>query len=108
FESRAVHRDELDAIVRAWVGARSAEDVMNAFERAEAAIAPVYTMGEVLADPHVRARDVFVEVDGVVMQGPIARLSRTPGAVRWAGRPLGADTDDVVGNATDPTDAAPK
>jgi crotonobetainyl-CoA:carnitine CoA-transferase CaiB-like acyl-CoA transferase len=98
FESRAAHRDELDAIVRAWIAARPSEEVMDAFARAEAAIAPVYTMAEVLADPHVRARDVFVEVDGVVMQGPIARLSRTPGEVRWAGRPLGADTAEVIGD----------
>jgi crotonobetainyl-CoA:carnitine CoA-transferase CaiB-like acyl-CoA transferase len=96
FEGRAAHREELDAIVRAWIGARSSDEVMDAFAQAEAAIAPVYTMAEVLADPHVRAREVFVEVDGVVMQGPIARLSRTPGEVRWAGRPLGADTDDVI------------
>jgi len=96
FESRAAHRDELDAIVRTWVGARPSKEVMDAFERAEAAIAPVYTMAEVLADPHVRERKVFVEVDGVVMQGPIARLSRTPGEVRWAGRALSADTDEVM------------
>ena len=96
FESRAGHREELDAIVRAWVGARSSDDVMNAFEQAQAAVAPVYTMAEVLADPHVRTRNVFVEVDGVVMQGPIARLSRTPGEVRWAGRALGADTDEII------------
>jgi crotonobetainyl-CoA:carnitine CoA-transferase CaiB-like acyl-CoA transferase len=96
FESRAAHRDELDAIVQTWVGARPSNEVMDAFERAEAAIAPVYTMGEVLADPHVRERNVFVEVDGVVMPGPIARLSRTPGKVRWAGRGLGADTDAVM------------
>jgi crotonobetainyl-CoA:carnitine CoA-transferase CaiB-like acyl-CoA transferase len=100
FESRAVHREELDAIVRAWVGARGFGAVMDAFAESEAAIAPVYTMREVLADPHVRERGVFVEVDGVVMQGPIARLSRTPGKVRWAGRDLGADTTDVTGDPT--------
>src|SRR3954451_13297227 len=44
FESRAQHRDELDAVVSAWVGARSASDVLAAFQDAEAAIAPVYTM----------------------------------------------------------------
>jgi crotonobetainyl-CoA:carnitine CoA-transferase CaiB-like acyl-CoA transferase len=98
FESRAAHRDELDAIVRAWIAARPSDEVMDAFASAEAAIAPVYTMAEVLADPHVRARDVFIEVDGVLMQGPIARLSRTPGEVRWAGRPLGADTAEVTGD----------
>ena len=75
--------------------------MLAAFEAAEAAIAPVYTMREVLADPHVRARDVFVEVDGIVMQGPVARLSRTPAEMRWAGRALGADTDEVLAELDD-------
>jgi crotonobetainyl-CoA:carnitine CoA-transferase CaiB-like acyl-CoA transferase len=96
FESRGAHREELDAAVTTWVGHRPSAEVLRAFEEAEAAIAPVYTMSEVLADPHVRARAVFVEVDGIVMQGPIARLMRTPAEMRWAGRPLGADTEAVV------------
>jgi crotonobetainyl-CoA:carnitine CoA-transferase CaiB-like acyl-CoA transferase len=97
FESRAGHREELDAIVGDWVGARSSDDVLAAFDAVEAAIAPVYSMHDLLADPHVVARDVFVTVDGVVMQGPVARLDRTPGEVRFVGRPLGADTDAVLG-----------
>jgi len=96
FESRGEHRDELDGVVSAWVGARTSAEVLAAFEAAEAAIAPVYTMREVLADPHVQARAVFVEVDGIVMQGPVARLSRTPAEMRWAGRELGADTESVL------------
>src|SRR5262249_54321792 len=96
FESRAEHREALDAIVTEWVAARPSAEVLEAFEAAHAAIAPVYTMRELLADPHVRARAVFPEVDGVVMQGPVARLSRTPATLRWAGRPLGADTDEVL------------
>jgi len=91
FESRAAHRDELDEIVRSWIGARPAGEVLAAFEAAEAAIAPVDSMRDLLADPHVAARGTFVEVDGVVMPGPAARLARTPGRIRWAGRPLGAD-----------------
>jgi hypothetical protein len=39
------------------------------------------------------------------MQGPIARLSRTPGEVRWVGRPLGVDTDDVIAEAIGKPDA---
>ena len=70
--------------------------MLAAFDAAEAAIAPVYSMHDLMADPHVRARGVFVTVDGVVMQGPVARLMRTPGAVRFVGRALGADTDAVL------------
>ena len=95
-ESRAGHREELDQIVAAWVGARTSGDVLAAFDAVEAAIAPVYSMHDLMADPHVIARGVFVEVDGVVMQGPVARLQRTPGEVRFVGRPLGADTDAVL------------
>ncbi len=95
FAGRGVHREELDAVVTAWVGHRASAEVIAAFEEAEAAIAPVYTMSEVLADPHVRARNVFIEVDGIVMQGSVARFSRTPAEMRWAGRALGADTDEV-------------
>jgi crotonobetainyl-CoA:carnitine CoA-transferase CaiB-like acyl-CoA transferase len=83
------------------VGALPSAEVLAAFEAAEAAIAPVYTMLEVMADPHVQARKVFVEVDGVVMQGPVARLSRTPAELRWAGRALGADTEEVLGALDD-------
>ena len=96
FEQRAGHREELDGIVSAWVGARSSADVVAAFDAAHAAIGPVYSMHDLLADPHVVARHVFVEVDGVVMQGPVARLTRTPGEVRFVGRALGADTSAVL------------
>ena len=96
FESRAGHREELDAIVSEWVGARSSAEVLAAFDAVEAAIAPVYSMQDLMADAHVIERGVFVEVDGVVMQGPVARLARTPGEVRFVGRTLGADTDAVL------------
>jgi crotonobetainyl-CoA:carnitine CoA-transferase CaiB-like acyl-CoA transferase len=96
FELRAEHRDDLDAIVAGWIGARPASEVLAAFEAAEAAIARVFTMADVLADPHVRARGALVEVDGVVMQAPVARLSATPGEIHHAGRPLGADTAEVL------------
>ena len=96
FEGRAAHREELDAVVQRWIAARASTDVFAAFDQAEAAIAPVYRMGELLADPHVVARDVIIEVDGVRMQGPTARLSRTPAVIRHAGRTLGADTAEVL------------
>ncbi|MCJ7670692.1 MAG: CoA transferase [Acidimicrobiia bacterium] len=96
FAGRIEHRGELDALLADWIGERDVSDVLAAFEAADAAIAPVYTMEELLADPHVLARDAVVEVDGVRMPGPVARLSRTPGRIRHTGRPLGVDTEDVL------------
>jgi crotonobetainyl-CoA:carnitine CoA-transferase CaiB-like acyl-CoA transferase len=96
FAGRAEHREELEAILADWIAARDAPVVLRAFGDAHAAIAPVYTMADLLADEHVVARDSIVEVDGVRMQGPVAQLSRTPARIRHAGRPLGADTADVL------------
>ena len=71
--------------------ARPLDEVLAAFEAAEAAAAPVYDMADIAADPHSRARDAIVEVDGMPMQGLVARCRRTPG--RSAGpAALGADT----------------
>ncbi len=92
---RIAHRDELDAAVAAWIAARPADEVVRAFEAAEAACATVLDVAGVLADPHVRARRAFVELDGTLQQGPIARLSATPARLRWAGRPPDADGDDL-------------
>ena len=95
FAGRVEHRDEVDRVVRDWIATRTSEDVLAAFEAAEAAIAPVMTMADIDADPHYLERDAIVDVDGVPMQGLIAHLSRTPGHIRWAGRPLDADGDEI-------------
>ena len=52
-------------------------------------------MADIAADPHYLARGTITSVDGTPMQGLIARLSATPGSLRWAGRPLDADGDQI-------------
>ncbi len=96
FEDRVAHRGLVDDTLAAWVATRDRSEVLRLFEAAQAAAAPVHTMGDVLGDPHLAGRGALPTVDGVVMQGVVARLSATPGRVRWGGRPLGADTEDVL------------
>jgi crotonobetainyl-CoA:carnitine CoA-transferase CaiB-like acyl-CoA transferase len=96
FTGRMEHRDALEMLVESWVGSRPSQEVLAAFEAAEAAIAPVYTMADLADDPHVQARHSLIEVDGVCMPAPVARLARTPGEVRHPGRALGADTAAVL------------
>ncbi|MEU9748649.1 CaiB/BaiF CoA transferase family protein [Streptomyces niveus] len=98
---RVEHADVLDEAVGAWIARHSREDAMAAFEKAEAAIAPVYDISDVMDDPQYRALDSVVEVPDpelgpIRMQNVLFRLSETPGAIRWAGRPHGADTDAVL------------
>jgi crotonobetainyl-CoA:carnitine CoA-transferase CaiB-like acyl-CoA transferase len=91
FGGRIAAREEIDARMAEFCSARTADEVVAAFDAAHAAAAPVYDMADVFADPQLAARDFIVEADGVPMQGLVARLSATPGAVRWAGRAVGAD-----------------
>ncbi len=95
FDGRAAHRDELEAVMRAWCAERTQAEVIAAFESAEAAIGPVLDMSEIAHDPHYAARRAIVDVDGTPMQGLVAKLSATPGALRWAGRHLDADGDAI-------------
>ena len=88
-EGRIARRGEVDDHVREWIAARPAADVLQAFIAADAAIAPVMNMAELLADPHAVAREILTEVDGNPMQNLVARLSATPGRIRWAGREEG-------------------
>ncbi len=81
--------------VAAWVADRTLREALAAIEAADGAAAQVYDMSDLVADPHVRERETFVTAEGYPMPNVIARLSETPGAVRWPGRAAGADTESV-------------
>lgn len=98
---RAQHADELDAAVGGWIAAHTRDEVVTAFEKAEAAIAPIYDIRDVLADEQYRALDSITELPDpdlgtVKMQNVLFRLSETPGSIQWTGRPHGSDTDEIL------------
>jgi crotonobetainyl-CoA:carnitine CoA-transferase CaiB-like acyl-CoA transferase len=96
FQARSANREALEEIVRAWVKERASEEVIRAFRRVDAAIAPLYDMSDIFRDDHFRDRHMITEVDGVAMQNVVARLSKTPGAVRHPGRPFNADEEQIL------------
>lgn len=98
---RARHADVLDAAVGDWIAQRTRTEVLAAFEKAEAAVAPVQDVRDVMTDPQYQALDTITTVDDpelgpLRMQNVLFRLSATPGAIRWPGRPHGADTETVL------------
>lgn len=98
---RAEHADLIDGYVADWIAARDRAEVLEAFERAEAAIAPVCTGADLVHDPHVRATGMLIEVPDeqlgpILMHDVMWRMSETPGRIRFTGRPLGADTEQVL------------
>ncbi|MGW7484589.1 CaiB/BaiF CoA transferase family protein [Nonomuraea muscovyensis] len=99
---RVRHVDELDEAVAAWIAERDADEVIARFEEAQAAVAPIYDVTDIAEDPQYAALGTFLDVPDeelgtVTMQNVLFRLSDTPGEVRWAGRRLGRDTDEVLG-----------
>jgi|TARA_B100001750_G_scaffold246711_1_gene269927 crotonobetainyl-CoA:carnitine CoA-transferase CaiB-like acyl-CoA transferase len=98
FDGRIQNREKVDKLMAEWVSQRTLTQALEAFETAEAAAAPVLDVGQLSSDPHVASRGALVEVNGLVMQGLVASLSRTPGRVRWVGRPLGADNETMPGS----------
>jgi crotonobetainyl-CoA:carnitine CoA-transferase CaiB-like acyl-CoA transferase len=98
---RAQHADEIDAAVGAWIGRHDRDEVVAAFEEAQAAVAPIYDVRDVMEDPQFSALGTVARVEDdelgpLRMQNVLFRLSGTPGGIRWAGRPHGADTDDIL------------
>jgi crotonobetainyl-CoA:carnitine CoA-transferase CaiB-like acyl-CoA transferase len=98
---RLQHVEELDAKVAEWIGARPMKEVLRAFEEAEAAVAPVYDISDIFEDPQYRALETITtvgdpELGPIRMQNVMFRMSDTPGAIRWSGRALGADNEQVL------------
>jgi len=97
---RVAHADEIDGAVARWIGDRDLDDVVEAFQQAGAALAPIYDTQQLVDDPQVQARDAITTVDDpdlgpLRMQNVLFRLNQTPGGIRFPGRGLGQDSEDV-------------
>ena len=61
-------------------------------EGTDVCFAPVLSMAEAPEHAHMKARDAFVEVEGVVQPAPAPRFSRTPAEIKCPPPQPGADT----------------
>jgi len=98
---RAKHADVLDEAVASWVARHDRDEVVRAFEEAHAAVAPIYDVRDVVADPQFQALGSLVrvtdpELGSVLMQNVLFRLSETPGRIHSTGPALGQHTEEVL------------
>ncbi len=99
--SRAEHSEILDKFVGDWIAERNADLVVKAFEDAEAAVAPIYDIRDILTDPQFVALKTILDVEDarlgtLKMQNVMYRMSGTPGEIKWTGRPKGADSREIL------------
>jgi crotonobetainyl-CoA:carnitine CoA-transferase CaiB-like acyl-CoA transferase len=98
FTGRTENRDELEALMVAWCAERTRDEVVATLAQADAAVGPVFDMADIATDEHYAARQMIETVGTTPMQGLLASLSHTPGVLRWEGRALDADHEDIAKN----------
>jgi crotonobetainyl-CoA:carnitine CoA-transferase CaiB-like acyl-CoA transferase len=98
---RVVHEKELDQAIGAWTESLAAADVLDVLGKADVPSGPIYSVADMLADPHFNARGLFeeVQVNGQPLKIPAMMpfLSDTPGRTDWPGPSVGAHNDEVLG-----------
>src|SRR5438309_1855583 len=100
---RVRNAEACEAPIVAFIGARTLAENMEVFERAEVTAAPVYDIDQFMADPHVTAREILVdlpdaEMGRLPMHNIIPRLAATPGRLRRPAPVLGEHTAEILGS----------
>ncbi|QJI36056.1 CaiB/BaiF CoA transferase family protein [Pseudomonas sp. ADAK13] len=102
-DGRAAKSGLLDAAITHWTSSLPIDQVLSALEAAEVPAGRIYSVADIVADPHYQARDMLLSADlpgglTVKMPGIVPKLSETPGAVNWQGPSLGQHTDSILGD----------
>ena len=100
-QGRVEHMEEVDGIVADWVRSRDLDDVLEQFEKAEAAIGPAYNIAQIFEDPQYQARGDIVELEDeelgkIKMTNAFPYMSKTPAQIRHGGARKGQHNEDVL------------
>jgi formyl-CoA transferase len=102
--ARIARRQELDAMLAEFCKARTRDQVIDAISNIGLSVEKVLTPAEMVCDPHIQARRTIQTVRQssgaeIRVEGPPAKMSRTPVRVRRAAPQHGMDTDEVLEEA---------
>lgn len=100
-DGRAAQSAQLDEAIAAWTSVHSMDEVLASLETAEVPAGRIYSVVDIVADPHYQAREMLVQAElpggtKVKMPGIVPKLSDTPGEIRWQGPSLGEHTAQVL------------
>lgn len=100
--ARLTNAAALDVELQKAIERFDLDEIMRRFDRADAAVAPVNDIGQIAADAHFAARENITVVDDAELGGRLrmqniaGKFSDTPGAIRWAGAPVGAHNREIL------------
>jgi formyl-CoA transferase len=91
---RVKNAADLDAIIGAFIAARTQAENVAFFEAAEVTIGPIYDIAQLVEDPHARARELVADypdadMGAYPMHHVVPRMSGTPGTIRTPAPQLG-------------------
>ncbi|MGS1117121.1 CaiB/BaiF CoA transferase family protein [Castellaniella sp. UC4442_H9] len=91
----------LDAAIGEWAASRTQDQALEALNAARIPAGRIYSVADIAADPHYRARDMILDrplSDGTPCQVPgiVPKLSATPGGIERPAPTLGQDTGQVL------------
>ncbi|QWF84838.1 CaiB/BaiF CoA transferase family protein [Amycolatopsis sp. CA-230715] len=100
--ARLANRDAVNAVVADWCRRHTAAEVAELAAAAGVTASPVRSLAQVVADPHVLAREMVqptVLRDGSTapLVGPAVKFSRTPTRVRTPAPVVGEHSEEVLG-----------
>lgn len=100
-EGRVVNNDMLDGAISAWAKRHQLQQVLDILEAAAVPSGRVYTVADIVTDPHYKAREMIErhrlpQGEAIDLPGIVPKLSATPGKTNWLGPELGAHTEEVL------------
>ena len=105
---RVIHQEKIDKALADWCAQHSSREIIDTLEEARVPVGPIYSVEDMMDDPHYNARGMFetVEIDGKPLKIPaiMPKLSRTPGETHWPGAAIGAHNDEILGGLLGLTD----
>ncbi|MDP3829342.1 MAG: CoA transferase, partial [Polaromonas sp.] len=92
---------EIDEAIGRWAAQRTVDEVLALLDQASVPAGRIYTVADIAADPHYRARGMLDERrmdDGssLMLPGIVPKLSATPGSHRRNAPAIGQDSDAVL------------
>ena len=100
--ARRQHQTELEDLIKAWARGKTRQELWDGLRDLDYFGAPVLSTREVLEDPHIRARQAFIERNHptaglTTLLAPWIHMSKTPASIRDDAPAIGQHTDEVIG-----------
>ena len=100
---RGEHAEELDGLIADWTRTLTAGELQARLDRHGVVYGPIYSIADIMADPHFRARDMIRRIPDprfgdLAVPGIAPKLTETPGDIEWLGAQTpGQDNAEIYG-----------